>query len=50
MPDYVAEAHPELKSAAALKDDWQLFAASGAKKANSYRARRTGPVPSSIAT
>jgi glycine betaine/proline transport system substrate-binding protein len=33
VPDYVAEAHPELKSAAALKDDWQLFASSGAAKA-----------------
>lgn len=32
VPDYVAAAHPELKSAAALKDDWQLFAKPGAKK------------------
>jgi glycine betaine/proline transport system substrate-binding protein len=32
VPDYVASAHPELKSATALKDDWQLFAKPGAKK------------------
>jgi len=32
VPDYVAAAHPELKSVAALKDDWQLFARPGAKK------------------
>jgi len=31
VPDYVMQAHPELKSAAALKDDWKLFAAGGAK-------------------
>lgn len=31
VPDYVAEAHPELRSAAALKDDWQLFADGGSK-------------------
>jgi glycine betaine/proline transport system substrate-binding protein len=31
VPDYVAEEHPELKSAAALKDDWQLFAEGGKK-------------------
>jgi glycine betaine/proline transport system substrate-binding protein len=33
VPDYVAAAHPELKSAAALKDDWQLFARPGEAKA-----------------
>ena len=31
VPDYVLTAHPELRSAAALKDDWQLFA-NGAPK------------------
>jgi glycine betaine/proline transport system substrate-binding protein len=32
VPDYVAAAHSELKSATALKDDWQIFA-NGAPKA-----------------
>ncbi|HVW92102.1 MAG TPA: glycine betaine ABC transporter substrate-binding protein [Devosia sp.] len=32
VPDYVASAHPELKSASALKQDWQVFA-NGAPKA-----------------
>ena len=32
VPDYVLTAHPELRSATALKDDWQLFA-NGAPKA-----------------
>ena len=32
VPDYVASAHPELKSASALRDDWQVFA-HGAPKA-----------------
>ena len=31
VPDYVAAAHPELKSVAALKDDWKLFAGTGDK-------------------
>jgi len=31
VPDYVAADHPELKSATALKDDWQLFARGGTK-------------------
>ncbi|MDR3474899.1 MAG: glycine betaine ABC transporter substrate-binding protein [Devosia sp.] len=31
VPDYVAAAHPELKSVAALKDDWKLFAGGGTK-------------------
>ncbi|MEO8881998.1 MAG: glycine betaine ABC transporter substrate-binding protein, partial [Devosia sp.] len=31
VPDYVAADHPELKSATALKDDWQLFAKGGPK-------------------
>ena len=31
VPDYVAAAHPELRSAAALKDDWKLFAGGGDK-------------------
>jgi|GEM_PF-383238 len=31
VPDYVATAHPELKSVAALKDDWKLFANGGDK-------------------
>lgn len=31
VPDYAVEAHPELKAVNALKDDWQLFAAGGAK-------------------
>ena len=26
VPDYVMQAHPELRSAGALKDDWKLFA------------------------
>lgn len=32
VPDYVTSAHPELKSASALKQDWQIFA-NGASKA-----------------
>lgn len=31
VPDYVAADHPELKSATALKDDWQLFSRGGPK-------------------
>lgn len=31
VPDYVAQAHPELKSATALKDLWAIFAAPGKK-------------------
>jgi glycine betaine/proline transport system substrate-binding protein len=31
VPDYVAASHPELKSVAALKDDWKLFSGGGDK-------------------
>ncbi len=31
IPDYVAAAHPELKSVADLKDDWRVFATGGRK-------------------